>query len=78
MAWSAPQKSRHKLDTRKGLVKYDSGYALILQPLLTSASQPCKSVCRLGPSLPFFGDAPRTLHLVGVLIELPWLLIELP
>ena len=27
MAWPAPQKSRHKLDTRKGLVKYDSGYA---------------------------------------------------
>src|SRR5712671_3697956 len=36
-------------------VKYNSDYALILQPLPASTSQPCKSVCRLGPpGLPFF------------------------
>jgi len=48
----------------------DSGYALILQPLLASASSPCKSVCRLGLSLPFFGHvAPYllTLRVVGIL-----------
>jgi hypothetical protein len=52
LAW--PPRRGHKLDTRKELVKYDSGYALILQPLLASASSPCKSVCRLGPQPALF------------------------
>ncbi len=58
-----PRKSR-KFDTRKGLIKYDSGYALILQPLLASASPPCKSVCRLAaqPAAPHL----PTLRVVGV------------
>ncbi len=55
------RKSRHKLDTRKGLVKYNSDYALILQLLLASARRPCKSVCKLlGLSCPFPNVRPRT------------------
>src|SRR6266481_2905685 len=46
LAWPPPQKSRHKLVTSEGIVKYNSGYVLILQPLLASTSPPCKSICR--------------------------------
>jgi hypothetical protein len=51
---AAPQKSRHKLDTRNGLVKYDSGYALILQPCWPPQAHPANPFAsRSGLSLSF-------------------------